>query len=67
MVVRTTRTPCCGSVGFADVGELRDPFVGPAILEEAGLLHVVMWYALILFAVAIPAAAAIIGRRRKSS
>jgi len=53
--------------GFADVGELRDPFVGPAILEEAGLLHVVMWYALILFAVAIPAAAAIIGRRRKSS
>jgi hypothetical protein len=52
--------------GLADVGELRDPF-GPALIEEAGLLHVVVWYALILLAVAIPTVAAIRGRRRKSS
>jgi hypothetical protein len=53
--------------GLADVGELRDPFVGPALIEEAGLLHVVVWYALILLAVAIPTVAAIRERRRKSS
>jgi hypothetical protein len=53
--------------GLADVSELRDPFVGPAIIEEAGVLHVVVWYALILLAVTSPAVAAIIGHRRKSS
>jgi hypothetical protein len=27
---------------WVDVGELNDPFVGPAIIEEAGLLHVLV-------------------------
>ncbi len=59
--------PVVALFGLADISELRDPFVGPAIIEEAGVLHVVVWYALILLAAAIPTIAVVIRRRRKSS
>ena len=58
--------PLVALFGLADVSELRDPYVVPAIIQEAGLLHVVAWYALIFLALAIPSVAAVIERRRKS-
>jgi hypothetical protein len=44
--------PVVALFAWADVSELRDPFVGPAIVREAGLLHVVLWYVLILASIA---------------
>jgi len=38
--------PVVAVFAWADVGELHDPFVGLAIIREAGLLHVLVWYAL---------------------
>jgi hypothetical protein len=62
-----TVLPVAITFGLADMSELRDPFVGPAIISEAGLLHVVVWYALILSSVLIPTITAAIVRYRKSS
>jgi len=41
-----------------NVAELRDPYVGPAILQEAGWPYVAMSYAMLLAAVALPIIAA---------
>jgi len=57
--------PIVGVFAWADVGELRDPFVGPAIIKEAGLLHVLAWYTFILAGIGVPVLAAAIMRRRK--
>lgn len=62
-----TVLPIAVTFGLADMSELRDPFVGPAIVEEAGLFHVLVWYALILASVFIPIITAIIVRHRRSS
>ena len=59
--------PIAITFGLADMSELRDPFVGPAIISEAGLLHVVVWYALVLASIIIPTITAAIVRYRKSS
>jgi len=50
---------------FVDVSDLHDPFVGPAILREAGWPHVVLWHALILASIALPVLTAAFKRRRK--
>ena len=62
-----TVLPLAVIFGLADMSELRDPFVGPEIVGEAGLLHVVVWYALILASIVIPTITAAIVRHRKSS
>jgi hypothetical protein len=61
-----TVLPVIALFAFADVSELHDPFVGPAIVREAGWSHVVLWYALILASIAIPVLTAALVRRRKS-
>ena len=62
-----TVLPVAVIFGLADMSELRDPFVGPAIVREAGLLHVVVWYALIVASILIPTITAITVRLRRSS
>jgi hypothetical protein len=57
--------PVVGVFAWADVGELHDPFVGPAIIREAGFVHVVLWYAFILAGIGIPVLTAAIIRTRK--
>jgi hypothetical protein len=58
--------PVVAVFAWADVGELHDPFVGPAIIREAGLLHVLVWYTFILAGIGVPVLTAAIMRRRKS-
>jgi hypothetical protein len=58
--------PIVGVFAWADVSELHDPFVGPAIIREAGLLHVLAWYTFILAGIGVPVLTAAIMRRRKS-
>jgi hypothetical protein len=58
--------PIVAVFAWADFSELHDPFVGPAIIREAGLLHVVVWYAFILAGIAVPVLTAVIVRRGKS-
>jgi hypothetical protein len=62
-----TVLPVAITFGLADMSELRDPFVGPEIVREAGLLHVVIWYALILVSILVPTITATIVRHRRSS
>lgn len=62
-----TVLPIAITFGLADMSELRDPFVGPAIVEEAGLLHVIVWYGLILASILIPTITATIVRYRRPS
>src|SRR5262249_17588432 len=59
--------PIAALFAVADLSELRDPYVGPEIIKEAGVFYVVVWYSLILASVAIPSITAVILRRRKSS
>jgi hypothetical protein len=61
-----TVLPVVALFAFADVSELHDPFVGPAIVREAGWPHVVLWYALILASITVPVLTAAFVRRRKS-
>jgi hypothetical protein len=49
-----------------DIRELHDPFVGPAIVREAGFLYVLVWHALMLAGFAIPILTAALTRRGKS-
>ncbi len=58
--------PIVAVFAWVDVGELNDPFVGPAIIEEAGLLHALVWYAFILAGVGVPVLTAAMARRGKS-
>ena len=58
--------PVTAFFAFADVSELLDPAVGPAIVEEAGRLHVLLWYSLILASLTIPILTAVLSRRGKS-
>ena len=43
---------------FNNIAELRDPYVGPAILHEAGRRYVAASYAMLFAALAFPIAAA---------
>jgi uncharacterized membrane protein YhhN len=61
-----TVLPVVALFASADVSELSDPFVGPAIVKEAGWWHVVLWYALIMASIALPLLTAANVRRRKS-
>jgi hypothetical protein len=58
--------PIVSVFAWADLSELRDPFVGHAIIEEAGLLHVLAWYTFILAGIGVPVLTAAIVRRRRS-
>ena len=58
--------PIVAVFAWVGVGELNDPFVGPAIIEEGGLLHVLVWYAFILAGVGVPVLTAAMARRGKS-
>jgi hypothetical protein len=49
---------------FSNIAEVRDPYVGPAILQEAGQLYVTLSYAMLLAAIAFPIIAAL--RHRKA-
>ena len=55
-------------IGFSDffgnIAEVRDPCVGPAILQEARQRYVTLSYAMLLTAIAFPISAAF--RRRKA-
>lgn len=55
--------PIVAVFAWVDVGELNDPSVGPAIIEEAGLLHVLVWYAFILAGAGVPILTAAMVRR----
>jgi hypothetical protein len=46
--------PIVSLFALGDLAELHDPFVGPAIVREAGLLHVVLWHAFILAGFGVP-------------
>jgi hypothetical protein len=57
--------PVIGISGFfGNIAEVRDPFIGPAILQEAGKRYVTLSYAMLLTAIAFPIIAAL--RRRKA-
>lgn len=58
--------PIVALFAIADVSELWDPFVGPEIVREAGVWHVVAWYCLIVGSIAIPSVTGILQRRRSS-
>ena len=58
--------PIVGAFAWGDVSELRDPFVGPAIMEEAGLSYVVGLYTCIVVGIGAPVLTAEIARRRAS-
>ena len=57
--------PIVAVFAWTDVGELNDPFVGSAIIKEAGLLHVLMWYAFMLAGIGVPVLTAAIMRMQK--
>jgi len=54
--------PLVAALAWRDVGELRDPFVGPAIVREAGYVYVLGWYALIIAGFALPVTSALLKR-----
>jgi hypothetical protein len=54
--------PVVGLFAWVDIGELRDPFVGPEIVREAGSLYVLLWYAFILAGFGVPIVTAAIMR-----
>ena len=56
--------PVIGFIGFSNIAEVRDPYVGPAILQEAGQRYVTLSYAMLLSAIAFPIIVAL--RRRQS-
>jgi hypothetical protein len=55
--------PVIAVVAWFDIGELRDPAVGTAIVEEAGYTYVVGSLALILAGFALPIASAFMKKR----
>ncbi len=55
-----------GFFAWGQVGELRDPFVGPAIRAEAGMDYVILSYSVMLIAIALPLLGAAHGRRRSN-
>lgn len=54
--------PIIAFFAWSDIGELRDPSVGPAILREAGYTYVVGWYALMVAGFALPIVSAVLKR-----
>jgi len=52
------------TLAWLQISELRDPFVGPDIVREAGHGYVVQSYVALTIAVALPTIGAIIGWRR---
>jgi hypothetical protein len=59
--------PVMAVFAWVDVSELNDPFVEPAIIREAGLLHALAWYAFILAGIGVPVLTAAIVRCGNSS
>jgi hypothetical protein len=55
--------PVVALFAWVDMGELHDPFIGPAIFKEGGLFYVVVWHALILAGFAVPILTAALKRR----
>jgi len=55
-----------GFFAWGQVGELQDPFVGPAIRAEAGMSYVILSYAVMLCAIALPIVGAAHRRRRSN-
>jgi hypothetical protein len=51
--------PVVAVFAWIDLNDLLDPFVGPAITREAGRLHVVGWYAVMVAGFALPIAGAL--------
>jgi hypothetical protein len=46
-----------------DFGELYDPFIGPAIIEEAGYTHFLAWQGFILGGLLLPVLASVLKKR----
>ena len=57
--------PLVAALAWRDVSELYDPFVGPAIVMEAGYSYVLGWHALIIAGLALPITSAL--RKRAST
>ncbi len=56
--------PVIGISGFfSNIAEVRDPYVGPAILQEAGQRYVTLSYAMLLSAIVFPMIAALQQRK----
>jgi hypothetical protein len=56
--------PVIGISGFfSNIAEVRDPNVGPAILQEAGQRYVTLSYAMLLSAIVFPMIAALWQRK----
>jgi hypothetical protein len=51
--------PFVAALAWRDVSELYDPFVGPAIVREAGYGYVLGWHALIIAGFALPVTSAL--------
>jgi hypothetical protein len=54
--------PLVAAFAWGDVSELHDPFVGPAIVREAGYAYVLGWYAVIIAGFALPITSALLKR-----
>jgi len=54
--------PLVAAFAWSDVSELYDPFVGPAIVREAGYAYVLGWHALIIAGFALPITSALLKR-----
>lgn len=54
-------------LGWVSTSEMRDPYVGPAIREEAGISYFVVAYLAALTCVAAPVAGYLVARRSRES
>jgi hypothetical protein len=52
--------PVIAVFAWIDTSELRDPYVGPAILREAGYTYVVGWYTVMVAGFALPIVSAVL-------
>ena len=59
-----TVLPLIALFGCTDIAELRDRFVGPAIVREAGYFHVIVWCACIMGSAAVVVLGAMRQRNR---
>jgi hypothetical protein len=59
--------PLIGLYAWIDVGELRDPTVGAAILREAGYKYIVGSYAFMVAGSALPIASALLKRHSSAT
>lgn len=57
--------PLVFTFAWIDYGELHDPFVGPAIVHEAGVGYVLAWHSLIVLGIVLPIGSAMMFSRSK--